>query len=403
MTQITELAACVCHRIQLNAYLAAGWLLLPLASLPLALDADAVTIRVGPKEAVRTIAEASRLARDGDVVEIVAGLYPADVAVWSQRDLTIRGVGETAKLDAQGTSAEGKGTFVVRGEGIRIENLEFRGSRVADRNGAGIRLERGSLTVVGCRFIDNENGILVGNDERIELTIERSEFGHNGAGDGQSHNLYVGTIARLVVTGSYFHHARVGHLLKSRARESRILYNRLTDEDGGTASYELEFPSGGRAVVIGNVIQQASTSENSRIVSFGAEGLRWPDNRLFLSHNTIVNDRLQGAQALDVRGDAGVVAVNNLLVGRDLSLDKGGGVRRGNATASPADLVDPQRDGYRLPAGSPLRGSVMIAGSVDGVDLTPLAEYIHPMLQRPIAPATWAPGALQLPAAATIR
>jgi hypothetical protein len=45
----------------------------------------------------------------------------------------------------------------------------------------------------------------------------------------------------------------------------------------------------------------------------------------------------------------------------------------------------------------------MIAGSVDGVDLTPLAEYIHPMLQRPIAPATWAPGALQLPAAATIR
>jgi len=137
--------------------------------------------------------------------------------------------------------------------------------------------------------------MLVANNERIELLIERSEFGHNGAGNGQSHNLYVGAIARLTVMGSYFHHARVGHLLKSRARESRILYNRLTDESGGTASYELEFPSGGRAVVIGNFIQQASTSENYKIVSIGAEGLRWQDNRLYLSHNTIVNDRAKGA------------------------------------------------------------------------------------------------------------
>ena len=43
--------------------------------------------------------------------------------------------------------------------------------------------------------------------------IEGSEFSENGAGDGYSHNLYVGAILKLRVTGSYFHHARIGHRL----------------------------------------------------------------------------------------------------------------------------------------------------------------------------------------------
>lgn len=370
----------------------------PLLVLLLAtLAAEAATIRVGPHETVRTISEASRLARDGDVVEILAGVYPDDVAVWSQREITIRGVGGIARLVANGASAEGKGTFVIRSERARVENLEFRGSRAPDRNGAGLRLESGKLTVVGCRFIDNENGMLVANDERIELVIERSEFGHNGAGDGQSHNLYVGSIARLVVTGSYFHHARVGHLLKSRARENRIVYNRLTDEAGGSASYELEFPSGGRAVVVGNLIQQAGTTENPTILSMGAEGLRWPDSRLYLSHNTIVNERRQGARALDARAGVRVVAVNNLLVGRSMSIGDGDGHRRGNMSGERRDFVLPQRDDYRLREDSSLLRWVLPAGEVDGEQLTPAAEYVHPRGTRPIEPKVWVPGAFQIP------
>jgi hypothetical protein len=358
---------------------------------------DAATIRVGPNEVVRTIGDASRLARDGDIVEIVAGDYPGDVAVWSQREITIRGIGGIARVDAAGASAEGKGIFVIRSRRARVESLEFRGSRVPDRNGAGIRLESGSLTVVGCRFIDNENGMLVANDERIELVIERSEFGHNGAGDGQSHNLYVGSIGRLVVTGSYFHHAKVGHLLKSRARENRIVYNRLTDEVGGSASYELEFPSGGRAVVVGNLIQQASTTENSTILSMGAEGLRWPDSRLYLSHNTIVNERHQGARALDARAGVRVVAVNNLLVGSSMPIGDGGGYQRGNMSGEWRDFVLPQREDFRLREDSSLVRSAAPAGEIDGEQLTPTAEYVHPRSTRPIAPKAWAPGAFQIP------
>lgn len=361
------------------------------------IKARADTVRVGPTEALHTIADAARVAKDGDVVEIAAGDYRGDVAVWTQKNLTIRGVGGTPRLLAMGASAEGKGIFVVRGERVRIENLEFRGAKVRDKNGAGIRLEGGKLTVVGCRFLENENGILTSNNEQIELQIERSEFGHNGAGDGQSHNLYAGKISSLTVSGSYFHHAKVGHLLKSRARENRILYNRLSDEIAGRASYELEFPSGGMAVVIGNLIEQSSSSENFKIISIGAEGLAWPKNALYLSHNTIVNDRPQGARMLDARDGVSVLAVNNVLVGRAAKLDLPDQQSLGNVVGDWPDFVRPQRDDYRLRADSALFGVAEKAGFAANVDLTPTAEYVHPLQTRPIAPKRWSPGAFQTP------
>jgi hypothetical protein len=45
-------------------------------------------LRVGPKRAYATPSAASRAVRDGDVVEIDAGVYDADVAVWRAHNLT---------------------------------------------------------------------------------------------------------------------------------------------------------------------------------------------------------------------------------------------------------------------------------------------------------------------------
>jgi len=158
--------------------------------------------------------------------------------------------------------------------------------------------------------------MLVGNDPATILEIEDSEFYNNGAGDGSSHNLYVGTIQRFSVQGSYFHHARVGHLLKTRAKENFVYYNRLTDEPGGQASYELEFPVGGVAVVVGNLIEQGEKTENPTIISYGAEGYSWLQNNLYLSYNTIVNDRTNGGIFIAAReGSASVTCLNNILVG----------------------------------------------------------------------------------------
>ena len=68
----------------------------------------AATLRVGPNEPLARIADGARKAKDGDVVEILPGEYRGDVAVWEQRSLTIRGIGERPVLIADGKSAEGK-------------------------------------------------------------------------------------------------------------------------------------------------------------------------------------------------------------------------------------------------------------------------------------------------------
>lgn len=353
-------------------------------------------LRVGPNQPTHTIGAAAKLAQDGDIIEIEAGEYVADVAVWKQNDLVIRAPGGRARLVAAGANAENKAIWVVRGGRITIENIEFTGARVPERNGAGIRFEKGHLTIRNCRFLDNENGILGGSNDST-LTIENSEFGHNGAGDGQSHNLYVGPIRKLTVSGSYFHHARVGHLLKSRAAENHILYNRLTDEIDGHASYELEFPIGGVAYVIGNIIEQSSTTENNKIISFGAEGYKHSSNQLYLINNTIDNNRPQGAVFLWARPGFQVVkAYNNLIIGKSPLNSRGiDGEFINNPNVEWEHFVLPQRYDYRIKRESSLQRSFVPPGTANGIDLSPTREYVHPATTRSVKSNPTLPGAKQ--------
>lgn len=352
-------------------------------------------IEVGAQRVIKTLAEASRIARDGDTVEVDAGDYEGDVAVWTQNDLVLRAVNGRARLISQGVVAESKAIWVVRGGNILVKGFDFTGVKVHDHNGAGIRLEKGHLKIADCRFIDNENGILTGGNAESTLEIHNSEFGNNGFGDGQSHNLYVGAIAQLKVTGSYFHHAKSGHLLKSRAARNLIFYNRLTDEIGGTASYELEFPNGGLAYVMGNVIQQSSTTENPNVISFGAEGYRTGENRLYLVNNTLVDMRPQGGQFLRVKAGAEVIAINNLLVGKS-RLDAGGaGEYRNNFNVDLDEFVLAVREDFHLKPSSKLIGKAVMVNAVDGIALRPTGEYQHPRTVRALKGGALSPGALQ--------
>jgi hypothetical protein len=340
---------------------------------------------------VRTIAQAARLARDGDTVEVQAGEYRGDVAVWTQKHLTIRSVGGRAVLIADGRSAEGKGIWVVRGADLTVEGFDFVGARVPDGNGAGIRFDSGRLTVRDSRFIDNQMSLLTGNDRDAELTVERCEFTGPTDGPRHYHNLYVGSIARLVLTGSWLHSARVGHLVKSRARENHVLYNRIADE-GGNASYELEFPAGGVAWVVGNLIEQSARTENAVIVSFGVEGYAWPENRLAIAHNTVVNRRMLGGTFVRVSPGAGPpLLVNNLWVGPgDFSMPADA-VETGNRRASLRWFQDPGRYDYRLRE----RHALKPVSAPPSANLQPVAEYRHPRGLRRLDAAPNLPGAFQ--------
>lgn len=367
-----------------------------LLCLSVATTAAGRVVAVGPQRPVKTLAEAARLARDGDTVEVDAGVYARDVTVWTQDDLAVRAVGGRVRLLADGAAAEDKAIWVVRGGRVSVEGFDFEGARVAGRNGAGIRFEAGVLSVRDCRFVDNDMGLLTGNDGKAVLTVENSEFGHNQHPDDHAHNLYVGLIRQVTVSGSLFHHARHGHLLKSRAAESRILYNRLVDGSGGGASYELEFPNGGVAVVVGNIIEQGPGTENPQMISFGAEGYRWPGNELFLIHNTLVDASGRAGVFLRVYPGAGALRIaNNLLVGDALwQVDqKIPAEWRGNVTVG-NDEIDPvdhrlRRDLRLAP------GEARAVGAAHGMALVPASEYLHPRRTRVLDSPPTRPGAMQ--------
>ena len=353
--------------------------------------ADVIT--VGPGGTVERIADAARIARDGDTVLIKPGTYRGDVAVWPQQDLEIRGVGARPVLLADGPLAEGKGIWVLRSGRFRISNIEFRGARAPAGNGAGIRFERGTLELADCVFEDNENGILTGNEADSALRIANSVFGHAPKGGPLlPHLLYVGRIGHFVLEGSHFQQGHRGHLVKSRARVSEVRYNWLADGPGGTASYELEFPEGGDAQVVGNLIAQSATTDNPAIVSYGAEHGRWPANRLQLSHNTLINDGDKPSQFARVwferlPADTRVSTRNNLLLGPGSFVEAMPGDHRGNA---------------HLPAGASAWPGPQLAPvpSADDIGLAPGAEFRFPAGTRPLGSTQrWLPGAFQTPPA----
>lgn len=385
----------------------AHWILPALLLTNFLTLANAATLRVGPGEAITRIADAARLAKDGDIVEIMPGQYRGDVAAWEQKQLTIRGIGQRPELIAAGKSAEGKAIWVIRNGSFRIENIEFRGTRVFDSNGAGIRLERGKLTVSNCVFIDNQTGILTSNYEDVELSIENSTFAKPPRrDDALQHLLYVGRIARLSISGSYFHTAFRGHLIKSRARYNDIRYNLIYDGPEGEASYEIDLPNGGIAYVVGNIIGQSAKTQNPVVISYGAEGDTWPENELTLSHNTLLSDRLWGAWFLRAPQDKfatppKVRAINNLVVGLGAFSLGASGDFHGNYPALPIQLADPQTLDFTLPKGSLLRSlGVTPHDYAEGKQdkLVPMFEFNFPIGTRPIDPPThWAPGAFQYP------
>lgn len=288
----------------------------------------AATWSVAPGSALPTVAAALLRANDGDVIEVQPGHYRGDVAVIRQTKLTIRGVGLRPVFLADGRHAEGKAIWVVRDGDIRIENIEFRGARVPDRNGAGIRFEKGRLHIAGCAFFDNEMGLLTANFGDAELTIEDSAFGqaptHAG---GLHHLLYVGRIARVSILNSHFSQGFKGHLIKSRARQTELTGSTVVDGPLGRASYQIDLPNGGLARLRGNTIGKGPQAENASLVAFGAEAAAWPESALTMHGNRLINqgraaahfvrvwpERLPAAAPIELR-DNRLIGRGDLLTG----------------------------------------------------------------------------------------
>lgn len=347
--------------------------------------ASAATLQVGSGKTYAAPCAAIAAAANGDVIEIDAGTYSGDVCAVTKNGLTLRGMGGLAKLDAAGKNSGGKAIWVIAGNDTTVENIEFMNASVPDQNGAGIRQEGANLTVRRCYFHNNEDGILAGDNASSTITIEYTEFANNGFGDGQSHNLYINHVGKLVFQYNYSHHAKIGHLLKSRATENWIVYNRLTGEDG-TDSYEIDLPNGGRSYIIGNLIQQGPNTDNSSMVAYRREGANPanPSTELFVINNSFVNERPNGSTFLNIDpGVADAVVVrNNIFVGPGTLITQGNAVMGSNFQGDPK-FVNQAGFDYHLDPTSPCVNAGEAPGMGAGSDLTPKSHYVHPATSAP--------------------
>ena len=356
-----------------------GWGVLPAVVLLLAAvprPAQARTLSVGPDRTYTTVRAAAQAARNGDMILIDAGTYSGDVAAWNADNLTVRGVGGRPHMRADGAQEGGKGIWVVYGNNFTAENIEFSGARVPDQNGAGIRADiRGKLTVRGCYFHGNENGILAGAGE---ILIDQCVFDRNGAGDGRSHNMYIWG-RTVTVRHTESKRARTGHNLKTRGETNYILYNRFLDGPEGTASYSVDVPDCGRTYLIGNVIEQGPRSENRGIVAYGMESASHTPE-LYVVNNTFVNDHPKGGTFLQLGSATRAKVVNNIFTGPGTPWSEGSVRATHNYTGRRSPRFHaPASFDYRLTSRTPR--SIRDAGtdpgrSATGYDLTPRREYV---------------------------
>lgn len=205
------------------------------------------------------------------------------IAPGRYRQCAVQNGGEIAYVaDQPGTAVferatcEGKAALVLGGRSARVDGLTFQNLRVPDRNGAGIRIESGDLTVVESMFRDSENGILSASDPNGAIRIERSTFSGLGGcedGHGCSHSLYIGDYGSLSVVRSRFERGSGGHYVKSRAPRIEVIDSSFDDTQGRASNYMIDLSNGATGTIARNIFVQGKDKENySAFVMVAAEG-----------------------------------------------------------------------------------------------------------------------------------
>jgi Right handed beta helix region len=223
-------------------------------------EATAEVLEVGAERSLQVPSEAAAVAKDGDIVRIDPGDY-VDCAVWHASGLVLEAPEGAAHV--RDRACADKAIWVIAGDDVTVDNITFSGARVADQNGAGIRVQGRNLTVRNARFYDNENGILAGKREGSTILIERSTFERNGkCAANCAHGVYVDRIERLKIVDSIFREQRSGHHVKSGALALEVTGSTIEDGPDGTASYLIDIVGGADALIADNVLAKGPKSEN---------------------------------------------------------------------------------------------------------------------------------------------
>lgn len=186
-------------------------------------------------------------------------------------------------------TCEGKAALVLRGDAASIDGIIFQNMRVPDRNGAGIRLEKGDLTISRAIFRNSEQGILTADDRAGSISIDRSTFSGLGRCDGGyscAHSIYIGGYGSLSVTNSRFERGNGGHYVKSRASRISVTDSAFDDTRGKETNYMIDLPNGAVGQITRNMFVQGQSKENySAFITVAPEGRQQSSVGLSISGN----------------------------------------------------------------------------------------------------------------------
>jgi hypothetical protein len=278
-------------------------------------------LTVGPGMTYALPSEAARAAKAGNMIRIFPGTY-TDCAKWDANGLVIEGAGPNVVVANK--VCDDKGIFITRGNDITIRNITFKSASAYSHNGAGIRAEGANLTVEDSRFIDNEDGILSTGNAASTIVIRSSFFRGNGNCIAAcAHGIYIGHVSLLRVENCTFEEQHVGHHIKSRAARTEIVDNVVKDGPNGSASYLVDLPNGGSALISGNVFEKGPNSANRRTaIAVGAEKETNPAGEIVLEDNSFSND--SGVETAFVRNSLArpVILLRNRFSGDVTPVDK---------------------------------------------------------------------------------
>ena len=233
-----------------------------------------------------SLQEAVNAAGDRDATILIAPGTYGDCARQENGRITFRAV-QPGTAIFEGGACEGKATIVADGRGTIVDGIVFRGIRVPDGNGAGIRTQEGDLTVVNSMFLDSQQGILGAQDGAQRIVIDRSTFSGLGLCEADcAHSLYLGNNGSITITNSRFERGQGGHYIKIRGPNVRIVDNSFDDTGGSKTNYMIDLSEGGTGMIAGNTFVQGKNKENwSALIAvsmedknFSATGLRIENN-----------------------------------------------------------------------------------------------------------------------------
>ena len=169
---------------------------------------------------------------------------------------------------------DGKGYVLVENTPgpVVIEDFETLLVPHLGSNAAGIRIQGGGdVTIRRAHIANSEMGIESGNEGTGKLTVEDSLVEGLGGGSDLSHGIYAGFSDTLnVVRTTVRDVKRLGHLVKSRARNTTVDHSYLLGLNGFD-SREFEAPNGGHVTITHSVIQKGPNTDNAEFTMVGGE------------------------------------------------------------------------------------------------------------------------------------